>query len=223
MTTDPTTPCLTIAPELQEAAPDLRLGCLTATVTAGPGGDALGQALEAAATEAMAALPEDGIAALPAVRATRQAYKALGKDPARYRAASEALLRRIKQGKGLYRVNAVVDVNNLISIRTGIPIGTYDVDKVEGAITFRRAGDGESYVGIGRGPLNLEGLPVFSDAAGPFGSPTSDSERTMIRPETKHILMVLIAFHGDFGTALDETAAALAEHAAATDIETTIL
>jgi len=211
-------PALTLAPELRAAAPDLRLGCVSARVTVAEDSAGLGAALDAAGAEALGMLPAEGISALPPIRATRRAYKALGKDPARYRAASEALLRRLNQGKGLYRVNTVVDVNNLISLRSGLPIGTYDLDHVQGPVTFRRAGAGESYVGIGRGPLNLEGLPVFADDAGPFGSPTSDSERTMVRLETRRILMVLIAFDGHLGTAPEDTAEALRAHAAATDV-----
>lgn len=216
-------PPLTIDASVREAAPHLRLGCLRGRVTVGPADNDLEAALDAAAAEAATRLPADGIAAIPAIAATRAAYKALGKDPARYRASSEALYRRVAQGKGLYRVNTVVDVNNLISLRTGVPIGTYDLDRLDGPVVFRRAGAGETYHGIGRGPLNLEGLPVFADARGPFGSPTSDSERTMIGPETQEILMVLIAFDGVVEVPLAEAVAALTEHAGGHDIGTVVI
>jgi len=144
----------------------VRLGCVEAAVAVGPGGADLEAALDAAAEALPARLAGTPIAELPAVAATRRAYRALGKDPARYRPAAEALMRRVKQGKGLYRVNNVVDVNNLISLRTGFSIGTYDLERVRPPLLFRRAGEGETYAGIGRGPLNLEGLPVFADAAG---------------------------------------------------------
>lgn len=151
---------------------------------------AMAEAVAAAATRLEACRPQD----LPAVAATRKAYQALGKDPARYRPAAEALLRRVALGKGFFRVNNVVEVNNLLSLETGFSIGTYDVAELQPPLVFRRGRAGETYEGIGRGPLNLEGLPVFVDAQGPFGSPTSDSARSMVGSETGHILMVLVGF-----------------------------
>ncbi len=133
-------------------------------------------------------------AELPEIAAARQAFKKSGKDPSRYRPSSEALMRRIASGKGLYRVSPVVDVNNIISIRTGWPIGTYDITAINGDATFRIARSGEPYQGIGRGELNIEGLPCFADAKGPFGTPMSDSERTKVTEETKDVMSVLIGF-----------------------------
>ena len=130
------------------------------------------------------------------VAATRAAYKALGKDPARYRGSAEALLRRIIAGKGLPRINSVVDIINLVSVESRLPVGLYDLAHVSGDIVFRAGRAGETYKGIGKYDLNLEGLPVFSDALGPHGSPTSDSERTMVTPETKHVLAIIILFAG---------------------------
>ena len=128
----------------------------------------------------------------PVIKATRQAYKRLGKDPSRYRPASEALLRRVLQGKGLFRVNPLVDVNNLVSLATGVPSGLYDLDQVRPPITFRPGRTGESYDGIGRGPINLENLPLLADEEGPFGSATSDGERTKVGANTDRVLMVLM-------------------------------
>jgi len=200
----------------------VRLGCVEAAVAVGPGGADLEAALDAAAEALPARLAGTPIAELPAVAATRRAYRALGKDPARYRPAAEALMRRVKQGKGLYRVNNVVDVNNLISLRTGFSIGTYDLERVRPPLLFRRAGEGETYAGIGRGPLNLEGLPVFADAAGPFGSPTSDSERTMVTEAATRILMVIIGFGDGEGLdgALEEAKSLLGTHCGGGEIQT---
>lgn len=136
----------------------------------------------------------EDIARIPEIHNTREAYKALGKKPARYRVSSEALHRRIIQGKGLYFINNAVDITNLISIRSGFGICLYDLEAIHGDITIRVAGKGETYHGIGKYKLNLENLPVFSDNSGPFGSPTSDSERTMIRPQTKWILFNIVSF-----------------------------
>jgi DNA/RNA-binding domain of Phe-tRNA-synthetase-like protein len=132
----------------------------------------------------------------PQILATRAAYKALGKDPARYRGSAEALLRRVIAGKGLPRINAVVDIINLVSVESRLPIGLYDLAHVSGDIVFRAGRAGETYKGIGKYDLNLEGLPVFCDALGPHGSPTSDSERTMVTSETKQVLAIIISFGG---------------------------
>jgi DNA/RNA-binding domain of Phe-tRNA-synthetase-like protein len=128
--------------------------------------------------------------------ATRAAYKALGKDPARYRGSAEALLRRVIAKKGLPRISNVVDVINLVSVESRLPVGLYDLAHVQGDIVFRAGRAGETYKGIGKYDLNLEGLPVFCDAIGPHGSPTSDSERTMVTEATKKILAIIISFGG---------------------------
>jgi DNA/RNA-binding domain of Phe-tRNA-synthetase-like protein len=152
----------------------------------------------AAEHEGLAAAP---VAEVPPIAAARRAYRALGKDPSRYRLSSEALMRRVAQGKGLYRINTVVDTNNLVSLRTGLAVGAYRLERLAPPVTFRKGRPGESYPAIGRGPLNLENLPLFADREGPFGSPTSDSERTMITLDTEGLLMVLIAFGDEPGMA----------------------
>src|SRR5690606_6697174 len=126
-----------------------------------------------------------------AIAAARRAYKAFGKDPSRYRPAAEALMRRVALGKGMYRVNNVVDTSNLVSMTTGISIGAYGAGTLRPPLTFRKGREGELYEGIGRGSLNIADLPVLADEAGAFGSPTSDSARSMITPETMGVLMVL--------------------------------
>jgi DNA/RNA-binding domain of Phe-tRNA-synthetase-like protein len=135
----------------------------------------------------------------PQISATRAAYKALGKDPARYRGSAEALLRRVIAGKGLPQINAVVDIINLVSVESRLPIGLYDLAHVSGDIVFRAGRAGETYKGIGKYDLNLEGLPLFCDALGPHGSPTSDSERTMVTSKTKQVLAIIISFGGKEG------------------------
>lgn len=188
-----------IADELAASGVAVRLGWLSAAVEVGPADEVLVADLRAAAA-APASRFDDGRPDgkrpqdVPAVAATRAALKALGKDPSRYRPAAEALLRRVAQGKGLATVNNVVDVNNLLSLETGFSIGTYYLARLAPPLLFRRGRPGESYEGIGRGPLNLEGLPVFVDAQGPFGSPTSDSARSRVDAGTTRILMVLIGF-----------------------------
>lgn len=133
------------------------------------------------------------------IKTSRQAYKKLGKEPSRYRVSSEALIRRILQGKGLYKINNVVDTNNLISIETGYSVGSYDLAKIQGDIIFRIGKEGEHYQGIGKELINIEKLPVFADNIGAYGSPTSDSMRAMITENSEAVLTALISFNGKNG------------------------
>ena len=183
-----------VAPDFAAAGILVGLGRVVADVVVAPSDAALDRLSAEAVTAATGRLEACRAQDWPAVAATRAAYKALGKDPARYRPAAEALLRRVAQGKGLFRGTNVVAVNNLLSLDTGFSIGVYDLATLAPPIVFRRGRAGEVYEGIGRGPLNLEGLPVFADARGPFGSPTSDSARSMVTGATGRILMVLIGF-----------------------------
>ena len=131
------------------------------------------------------------------IQATRQAYKRLGKDPNRYRPSSEALRRRILRGLPLYKVDTLVDLINLVSIRSGYSIGGFDADKIAGGSLVLGVGrEGEVYHGIGRGELNIAGLPVYRDAVGGVGTPTSDEERTKIGLDTTHLLMIINGYSG---------------------------
>jgi len=159
------------------------------------------------------------------VEATRAAYRALGKDPARYRNSAEALLRRVVGGKGLPQINAVVDVINLVSVESRLPVGLYDLGRVVGDIVFRAGRAGETYKGIGKYDLNLEALPLFADTVGPHGSATSDSERTMVTATTNEILAIIVSFGG--AETLDRwtqrLGALLQQYAAGTEIVKSIL
>ena len=138
----------------------------------------------------------EAIGTCPAIAATRNAYRAFGKDPSRYRGSAEALMRRVVQQRSLYRVNMIVDLNNYVSLLSELPVGSYDVGRIKGDVVFRLGHPGESYEGIGKGRVNLELLPVFADDNGPFGSPTSDSQKMMITAHTEQVLMVIISFGG---------------------------
>ena len=113
----------------------------------------------------------------------------------------------------------------MISLETGLSLGCYRRDRLAPPVTFRLGRPGESYQAIGRGPINLEKLPLFADQDGPFGSPTSDSERTMIDLSAERILMVLI----DFGSAgglearMTGAAQALERFCMATDLHRKII
>jgi len=185
--------------DLKKKCPRTALGSVTAHVEASASPEALLDVMRARETEIQNLPHPRGVLASPQVEATRSAYKALGKDPARYRGSAEALLRRIVAGSGLPRINAIVDVINLISVESRLPVGLYDLAHVQGDIVFRRGRASETYKGIGKYDLNLEGLPVFCDSVGPHGSPTSDSERTRVTPETRHVLAVIVSFGGTEG------------------------
>ena len=190
---------VTIDEMLKAKCPRTALGCVTSRVEAPVSAVALIDEMQARVQEILK-LPEPRvILESPQITATRAAYKALGKDPARYRGSAEALLRRVMAGKDLPQINAVVDVINLVSVESRLPIGLYDVAQVSGDIVFRAGRARETYKGIGKYDLNLEGLPVFCDELGPHGSPTSDSERTMVTSETKHVLAVIVSFGGQDG------------------------
>lgn len=209
-----------IDPRMREAAPGLVLGCVRADVATGPGSPALWAEMEEVGRRAAARGVEP--AAEPQIAALRGIYRALGKEPSRYRGSPEALLRRVRSGKELYRIHNVVDVVNLVSLATLLPIGLYDLARVSPPVVFRRGAPGEAYDGIGKEGLNLDGLPVLADARGPFGSPTSDSLRTMITPEARRIAAVIfgVTGRGDLEPAVEMTAELLRRHASATEVET---
>lgn len=185
---------ITVSEELRRRVPGLQLYCIQAEVTVRDTPDELWQLILAGCRQLSESLKLDEISSMPAIKASRQAYKLTGKDPARYRLSAEALLRRAVKEKDLYRINNVVDLLNLVSITTGFSIGGYDASRILGRVVFGIGAKDEPYTGIGRGPLNIEGLPVFRDDQGPFGSPTSDSERTCVTADTQRFLMVIIGF-----------------------------
>src|SRR6202140_3776771 len=193
---------VTIDPKLKTKCPRTALGCVTARVEAGRSPAALLEEMEARETEIQNLPIPRSLLASPEVESTRMAYKALGKDPSRYRGSAEALLRRVVAGKGLPQINAVVDAINLASVESRLPIGLYDLAHVAGEIVFRAGRATETYKGIGKYDLNLEGLPVFCDAAGPHGSATSDSERTMVTAATTQVLAIIVSFGGKEGLEL---------------------
>lgn len=116
----------------------------------------------------------------------RALYRRFGIDPTHVRPSSEALLRRLKKGDPLPRVNSLVDVANAMSVQLQVPVGLYDLDKVRGDELVVRLGlEGESYTGIGKERVNVAGRICVSDADGPCGNPSSDSARTMITTATE--------------------------------------
>lgn len=132
------------------------------------------------------------------IAATRQAYKLAGKDPSRYRPACEQLARRVLQGKELYSVNTLVDLGNLVSLRSGYAVGALDTDKISGsALQLGIGRTNEPYEGIGRGAMNIECMPVYRDAKGGVATPTSDNVRTQLSDATIHLLVLINGYDGD--------------------------
>jgi len=212
---------VTIDPGLKEKCPRTALGCLTAHVRAGQAPGALYAELQTRAAEIEQLPFPRGVLESPQIEATRRAYKALGKDPARYRGSAEALLRRVVAGKGMPHINSVVDVINLVSLESRLPVGLYDAARVNGDVVFRAGRAGETYKGIGKYDLNLEGLPLFADSQGPHGSATSDSERTMVTSQTSEILAIIVSFDGpeNLDRWSQRMSALLAQFAAGQNIE----
>ena len=160
----------------------------------------------------------DSIKQQTAIVATRDAYRACGKDPSRYRPSAEALRRRLLRGLSLYQIDTLVDLINLVSLRTGYSIGGFDADKIVGKVLTLGVGrQDEPFEGIGRGVLNIECMPVIRDAVGGIGTPTSDHERTKMSVGTRHILAVINGYSGNEGLreAAEMTADLLSRYASA--------
>ena len=157
-----------------------------------PTPDALWQEILDEGEALRAAVTIDRVNKLRGIEPTRRAYKACGKEPNRYRPSAEALIRRVVKGMELYRTLTAIDLINLLSMRTGHSIGGFDADKVQGSSLELGVGrEGEPFDAIGRGPLNIAGLPVYRDADAAIGTPTSDCERTKLTPATRRLLMIV--------------------------------
>lgn len=182
---------VTVAPEL---ADKVRLGVLVLLDVRVAEADASLQAEIDSSCDEMRRLHGGGRSAeVPGAAESRALYKALGIDPTKTRPSSEALVRRVLKGEALYRVNTLVDALNLVSLRLQLSFGLYDLGRVQPPVTLRLGRPGESYEGIRKGPVNVEGRPVLVDAAGPFGNPTSDSLRTCVTLGTTAVLVTAYA------------------------------
>ena len=182
----------------RQAFPQFRGAVVEAEVKNTPFSDALWTEIKETETHIVGQYTTESLKQHPSIAATRAAYRTFGKDPSRYRPSSEQLIRRILQGKGLYQIDTLVDIGNLVSILTGYSIGVIDADKVVGdEVTLGIGEEGEPYEGIGRGVLNIAQMPVYRDSVGAFASPTSDSTRTMVRENTSHVFVIVNGYDGD--------------------------
>ena len=187
-----------VSQEIEQVCPEFVGACVDAMVVNSPYSEALWKEIDDFCSRFRGELTTDSLKKIGSIAATRRVYKACGKDPSRYRPASEALIRRVLQGKALYRLNTLVDLVNLASIAFGYSIGGFDAEKFVGdTLTLGIGREGEPYEGIGRGMLNIEGLPVYRDAKGGVGTPTSDNERTKIMDDTSHLVVLINGYDGN--------------------------
>lgn len=181
-----------ISEEVAKAAPALKVWVLECDVVNGPTSDVLWDEIARYAAQAKATLTLPQVNSLPGIAPTRAAYKALGKEPNRYRPSAEALMRRCVKEMELYRTTSIVDLTNLLSLASGHSIGAFDRDAIQGPSLVLGVGrEGEPYEAIGRGQLNIACLPVFRDSVGGVGTPTSDNDRTKLSGSTTHLLMTV--------------------------------
>lgn len=214
-----------IDPRIRHICPQVQIGMIHAQVVNSETCDELWQEIEDEAKKIAQDYELLAINQRPAIAATRRLYKALGKDPGRYRVASEALCRRIIRGLGLYRLTALIDIVNLVSVKSGYAISGLDADKLVGDTLTMGVGEkDEVYCGIGRGPLNIEGLPVYRDALGGVATPTSDEERTKFTLDTRHVQININAFAPEMplDEAVNWTSMLLEKYAQATNLETNL-
>lgn len=187
-----------ISKNIREVCPNFVGAALTAVIKNSPYSKALWEEINRFEEEYRHIYTPETLKEHPAILATRQIYKRCGKDPSRYRPSSEALIRRMLKGHELYQINTAVDLINLASIRFGYSIGGFDADKIQGKELVLGIGKAdEPYEGIGRGPLNIEGLPVYRDQEGGIGTPTSDHERTKLSETTEKILVLVNGYDGN--------------------------
>lgn len=198
--------------EIKIELPDVKLGVVEAdALRVAPAEETLSRLMDDVCNRKFRELTIEALAEAGSTRAVRSMFRTWEMDPSKYRPSSEALLRRVVQGKGLYRVSNVVDIGNLTSIETGWPLGCYDRAKILPPIVFRHGRAGERYEGIGKRTWHLEGRPVLADADGPFGSPVSDSTRSMITEAARDVLVVIYAPAGASHASIELATARLGE------------
>ena len=211
---------ISVSEEIKAKCPQYRGAAVYAEVKNSAYSEALWHEIGQFTEQLQASETTESIKQQPAIVATREAYRACGKDPSRYRPSAEALRRRLLRGLDLYRIDTLVDLVNLVSLRTGYSIGGFDADKIVGKELCLGIGrHEEAFEGIGRGPLNIEFMPVVRDTVGGIGTPTSDHERTKMDIDTTHILVIINGYSGSEGLheAATMTTELLTRYASATN------
>jgi len=209
-----------ISNELKDKNPNMALGTIVCQVNNSDYNIALWDEIKTVSEEIREQYVMETIKTNPQITATRNMYLACGKKPGRYRPSAEALMRRIVKGDSLYQINTLVDLVNLLSLKTGYSIGGFDVDYMVGNVEAGIGEEGEPYEGIGKGQLNIHNLPILRDEKSAIGTPTSDEVRTAIRPETSRFFMNINGYTGkdDLIPALDYAEELLVKYVDASDI-----
>lgn len=212
---------VSISEEIAKACPDLHVAVVECDVVNTVSDEQLWKEITEMETHIRTTCKLEDINKFPPIQATRQAYKRLGKDPNRYRPSAEALRRRILRELPLYKIDTLVDIINLLSIQSGYSIGGFDAGKIDGDLVLGVGREGEIYHGIGRGELNIAGLPVYRDNQGGVGTPTSDEERTKIDMNTGKLLMIINGYSGKDGLqeALTSGVSLLTRYVSTTNLE----
>lgn len=215
---------ITIDNRIKAINPNLGLGVVCAQISVSGSSEVIIAHMRDLEKDVSHRMDLDSLKILPQVSAVNEMYKKMGKDPSRYRGSAESLIRRIISGKNLYQINNVVDINNIISLETLHPVGSYDLDQLHGSIRFTIGDSDDSYKGIGKDVINTKDLPVFKDDIGAYGSPTSDSTRAMIKNTTQRVMMVIISFDGSgLREGIEKVKKYLIEFASATIINEKII
>lgn len=214
-----------ISDHMKVICPTVTLGYLEAQVCVKDSCENLLNELEQYSQILINQISLEEIATLPRIKDARETYKKLGKSPSKYRVSSEALIRRILQKKGIYKINNIVEINNLISLKSHFSVGSYNLEAIDTPICLTIGEKNQSYKGIGKELINIENLPVLTDSISIFGSPTSDSERTMITKNVHKMMMCIYSFSGkeDLCDYLHEAKNLLEKYADATNIMMTIV
>jgi len=204
-----------LSSQIRQACPELILATITCKVTNSATSAEFWEGMEDEMRQIRASYSIEEINKRPEIAATRKIYKSLGKDPNRYRPSAEALCRRIVREIPIYQVSMLVDIINLVSIRSGFSIGGFDCDKIQGDVELGVGSNEDEFEAIGRGMLNVEGLPLFRDNIGGIGTPTSDNERTKITDKTQNLLLIINGYSGESGlqTAVDHAIELLEKYA----------
>ena len=186
-----------VSPEMHAVCPEFRGACITANIKNTEYSAELWSEIDSLSDEYRATLTTESLKQMTSIQATRRIYKVCGKDPSRYRPSGEALVRRVLQDKKLYQIDTLVNLINLASMKYGYSIGAFDADKFSGdTLTLGIGREGEPYEGIGRGMINIAGMPVYRDSIGGVGTPTSDHERTKVTLSTTHLLVLVNGYDG---------------------------
>lgn len=210
---------------IRQTCPALALGIIECYTINSPTSDYLWNEMNIEVSGIKADFTIEQINQRKEISETRKAYKKLGKDPNRYRPSAEALCRRIVRGIPIYSVNTLVDIINIVSVRSGFSIGAFDMEKIKGDLILDAGRSHDEFEAIGRGILNIEGLPVYRDETGGIGTPTSDCERTKISADTSQVLVIINAFGGLEGLdkCIDHCTYLLNKYTVVTDLKARII